>query len=125
MRASGFSQATATSFAFLLFTSRWISRIDRKAREVGHQQPQRIHGAGCEHRLEGGEGAAWAQFHGIGLAGQRLAIGGGGAMDGGHAGVAHAEKGAQMKLGDETAADQADAQPVDFGLAGHGSPDEA
>ena len=78
--------------------------------EIRHADPYGVDFAGNQHRLERRERPAGAELERIGFCGRRLAIGGGGAVNSRHGDMAHGQERLKVKIGDEAAADQTDAQ---------------
>jgi hypothetical protein len=78
--------------------------------EIRHADPYGVDLAGNQHRLERRERPARAELERIGFCGHRLAIGCGRAVDSRHGDMAHGQERLKVKIGDETAADQTDAQ---------------
>ena len=78
--------------------------------EIRHADPYGVDLAGDQHRLERRERPARAELERIGLCGHCLAIGGGRTVDARHGDMAHGQERLKVKVGDEAAADQTDAQ---------------
>ena len=78
--------------------------------EIRHADPYGVDLAGNQHRLERRERPAGAELERIGFCGNRLAIGGGRTVNSRHGDMAHGQERLKVKIGNETAADQTDAQ---------------
>ena len=81
--------------------------------EIRHADPDRVDLAGNQHGFERSEGPAGPELERVGLGRQRLAIGGGGAVDAGDADMANGNERLQVEIVDEAGADQTDPQRGD------------
>ena len=88
-------------------------------REIRHQNPHRVDVAGNQHCFERREGPARAELERVRLCRQRLPVGRRRTVNPGDRDVAHGDQGLEVKVGNETRTDEADAERVDRCIAIH------